>query len=132
MKKISKHIKKAFPSVDKILSSPYVRAFETAKILYKRFGRAACPELMIRPELIPGGSHTIFRRFLASHKKDARLIVVGHEPYLSEIISWFLTARKEPILQLKKGGACLLDFESEIKPGSAKLSGLMKPSNKFL
>ena len=55
------------------------------------------------------------------------VVLVGHEPHLGVFVSWLLTGLQESFVELKKGSACLLEFEKDVKPGRARLLWAMKP-----
>jgi phosphohistidine phosphatase len=92
---------------DWILSSPYVRAKDTAFIVAERFDLRKSVEL--REELTPMANPEEFTRLLASRQKALeRVLVVGHEPYLSRFASVLLTGHSVPRMRFKKGGLCKL------------------------
>jgi phosphohistidine phosphatase len=86
------------PSVDVVLSSPYVRAWRTAEILHEEAGwpppsRAVELEAWRAPKdampLVQGES----------------IALVGHEPMLSRVVSLLLSADDDSVhTELKKGG----------------------------
>jgi hypothetical protein len=43
-------------------------------------------------------------------------------------VSWALTGLQESFVELKKGSACMLRFDEDLKPGRAKMLWLLKPS----
>jgi phosphohistidine phosphatase len=96
---------KIVPSVDVVLASPYVRAWRTAEILHEDAGWPAptrCEELEAwrAPEDAVG--------VLAQHKGSVAL--VGHEPYLSRLVSFLLTKDDDAVhIDLKKGGVILVE-----------------------
>jgi phosphohistidine phosphatase len=55
------------------------------------------------------------------------LAIVGHEPHLSMLVTWLMTGSQESRIQLKKGGACLLEFESVPRRNSGTLLWLLTP-----
>ncbi len=55
------------------------------------------------------------------------MVVIGHEPHLGQFISFALTGLRDSFIQLKKGGAVLLEFEHEVRPGRAKLVWSLRP-----
>ena len=81
-----------------ILASPYPRAWETAEIVAEILGyqdailRTAC--------LTPAASPQDVWTELRLHPDAASLLLVGHEPLLSETLAWLLgvtpTARFRP------------------------------------
>jgi phosphohistidine phosphatase len=73
-----------------IVSSPLVRAVQTAEIVAiktKLAGRGGAVE--VRRELSPGGEAAQFVRRLPSEGRK-RILLVGHEPDLSELLSALL------------------------------------------
>jgi len=54
--------------------------------------------------------------------------VVGHEPYLAFLAGWLLTGRHESFVELKKGGACLLEFDDPPAAGNATLVWSIAPA----
>ena len=94
---------------DWILSSPYVRARDTALIVADHFGLRKSVEL--RDELTPMGNPEELTKVLASGNKSAEpVLIVGHEPFLSRYASVLLTGHAVPRLRLKKGGLCKLQI----------------------
>jgi phosphohistidine phosphatase SixA len=52
---------------------------------------------------------------------------VGHEPALGDVASWLLTGRKGGFLEMKKGGAALIDFGRRVAPGRGRLLWSIPP-----
>ena len=101
---------------DWIVTSPLVRAAETAEIVAEGLGgrvpRDFCDALR------PGGSAEALMTFLAKQPNRRRVLVVGHEPDLSELAARLMGAGRNAHLGFKKGGCCLVAFE-EFPPRSA-------------
>ena len=94
---------------DWILSSPYVRARDTAQIVAEALH--ARKRLELRDELTPLANPEKLTHLLASEQKSVEsVLVVGHEPFLSRFISVLLTGRPIPRVRLKKGGLCKLEI----------------------
>jgi len=87
-----------------ILSSPLVRAYQTAEILADEFGKGT--RLEIAPELSPGGSRTKVFQEIAVRQDLERLMLVGHQPSLGEIAGEIAFGSAGCCLELKKGGGC--------------------------
>ena len=110
------------PSIERVLSSPYTRAWQTAEILH---GVAGWPEPEPRVELeavqsAAGALPVVERADVAS------LALVGHEPFLSVLGGLLLTRGAASIdLELKKGGVVFLDVASD--GGTAALRWAMSP-----
>lgn len=89
---------------DCILTSPKLRALQSAEIAAGVFDRP-----IEVAEVIADGAAADLREALA-RRKERRLMIVGHEPTLSELIELLIADR--PLrggLLLKKAGAALVD-----------------------
>ena len=112
-------------SFDWILSSPYLRARQTAEIV------AECLDLRKKLELFealtPDGS-TKKLLHIEQRKPPAQdLLLVGHEPYLSQLISLLISGDTEIPVMMKKGGLCKLATESLRDGQCATLEWLLTP-----
>ncbi|HEV2177750.1 MAG TPA: phosphohistidine phosphatase SixA [Terriglobia bacterium] len=102
-----------FP-VDWIVTSPLVRAVETAEIVAESVGDVPVD---FCDALRPGGAAEALVAFLAKQPVRKRILLVGHEPGLSELAARLLGAGRHAGLSFKKGGCCLITF-SEFPPKS--------------
>lgn len=96
--------------VDWIVTSPLVRAAETAEIVAKS-SRPSVPR-DVCAALSPGGSPEDLWSFLASNPQHKRIMLVGHEPDLSELAALLIGAGAQANLGFKKGGCCLIRCDS--------------------
>lgn len=85
-----------------ILSSPFLRARQTAEIVAREFGAESALEFSVHLE--PGGNSEALIRALIKRGSLKSVLLVGHEPYLSGLISLLVTGGGELALTLKKGG----------------------------
>jgi phosphohistidine phosphatase len=128
MRKVAKGLTDLIPGIRTIASSPLVRASETADILLKQFARAGeAPQSMQLAALAPGRPAGQVLGWLADRPRDGVVALVGHEPYLSQFVCWTLTGLRESFIEMKKGAACLLEFEQDVRPGRAKLLWALRP-----
>jgi phosphohistidine phosphatase len=51
--------------------------------------------------------------------------LVGHEPHLGLLVGYLLTGKSGSFVDLKKGGACLLEMDDPSRPGSGCLEWLL-------
>jgi len=95
-------------SPDRILTSPYRRALETAEVAAEALGHRQ--ELVRVNTLAPMGSPEQVWDEIRQHKDCARILLVGHEPLLSQVIAYLLSA---PALQVdfKKGALARVDVD---------------------
>jgi phosphohistidine phosphatase len=101
--------------VDWIVSSPLVRAVETAGIVCDSLTSKV--PMDISESLSPGAPAEALISFLARQPNRRRVLVVGHEPDLSELAARLVGAGRNANLAFKKGGCCSITF-SEFPPKS--------------
>lgn len=126
MRKISAAMKRLTPDLDLVLSSPLVRAKQTAEIVARRLKLEK--SLKFSNALAPGGTAPVLLRQLQREKPaPAKVLLVGHEPDLSRLVSLFTTGGPYLELDFKKGGLCKLD-SGKLRPGKcAVLAWLLTP-----
>jgi phosphohistidine phosphatase len=125
MKAVARGLGKRVPDVSVIFTSPWLRATETAELLRRRYSEIGWVQ---SEALLPGAEPSALASALSEHGYDGVLAVVGHEPHLSGWVSWCLTGDTRPILELRKGGACLLRFPTDVvAPAQAQLLWLTTP-----
>lgn len=90
-----------------VVSSPLVRARQTADIAAKAFGGVRVIERAeFAPEAPPESGTAWLRR-----RREKTVAIVGHEPHLSLLIAHLCAGDEaRPFTALKKGGACLLEW----------------------
>jgi len=118
-------------SFDRILSSPYLRARQTAEIVAEAL--EARQKLELSDTLTPGGSIKRLVELLNRLEPSPEsVLLVGHEPYLSGLISLLVSGKETFAVVMKKGGLCKLTIES-LKPGRcAALQWLLTPKQMAL
>jgi len=92
--------------LDWIVTSPLVRAVETAHIVSGSFASEVPVE--ISDALRPAGSADALISLLAKHPNRNRVLVVGHEPDLSALAARLIGSGRGCNLAFKKGGCCLI------------------------
>ena len=125
MKGVARGLAKRVPEVDVLISSPLVRARQTAEILRERYRGLACIE---SEALLPEAEPQALERVINEHGSQRVVAVVGHEPHLSGWVGWSLTGEQRSILELRKGGACLLRFDGGVSARGGRLHWLMTPA----
>jgi phosphohistidine phosphatase len=97
--------------VDLILTSPLVRARQTAELLAE--GLEPAPPIRDTDALAPGGTPASLAAVLA-RSRQTRIACVGHEPGLGELAAHLAGAARP--LPFKKGGVCRLDLDGPEGP----------------
>ncbi len=126
MKKIVKGLQQLKMDLDVILSSPYVRARDTATILAKEFNRK--DKVAFSDNLIPPGNFESLIQEIHQNYNVNNLALVGHEPMLSSLVSWLTTGNTDMKVELKKGGVVYLTTDNLYQNGRATLVWLLTPA----
>ena len=124
MRRAAAGLRTVVPDLAQIATSPLTRAVETGQILARKYHGVPTPQI---PQLAPGKPLADLLSWLQQQPSDAVVALVGHEPHVGLFTSWMLTGLQESFLLFKKGGACMLQCEGEIKPARAKLMWFLKP-----
>jgi phosphohistidine phosphatase len=112
-------------SFDVILSSPLVRARQTAELIVEALH---CRHKLELTELLaPGASAAVLVRRLNQLKPQSALLV-GHEPDLSALASRLLIGGDGLAITFKKGGLCRLSTERLRAGRCASLDWLVTPA----
>jgi phosphohistidine phosphatase len=117
MRENAKHLRKLFPKIDVLISSPLVRAQQTAEILQQEYG---IKKIQNTENLSPGFNRAELLKYLKDQQGET-LCIVGHEPDLGEFCSWVLTGNSHSFVPLRKGGVCVVEFEGAVIAKSATL-----------
>ncbi len=109
---------------DLFLSSPYVRAIQTAEIFSSAF---EYPKERIRKSdlLLPGAEAAALFREIAKHKDAETVFCFGHAPHLDEVIATALGSKRDGT-SLKKAGVACLELR-RVSPPSGILAWLATP-----
>jgi phosphohistidine phosphatase len=111
-------------SPDLLLSSPYVRAMQTAEIFASALGYSK-QKIRRTDLLLPGAEPSLLFRELAKDKQSSSVFLFGHAPQLDEIIAAAF-ASKHNITSLKKAGVAAIKLK-RVSPPSAELLWLASP-----
>jgi phosphohistidine phosphatase len=98
-------------SMDAIVTSPLLRAVQTARIVHKRLPALSTP--VTSESLTPlGDPHSLMDELATGYPSDSSVMIVGHEPYLSDLISVLVSGVPGQLVRLKKGALCKLRLPS--------------------
>jgi phosphohistidine phosphatase len=146
-------LRRMAPAIDVLVTSPLARAAQTADIVADAYGGLTPVTI---GELAPEGRYADFLRWLRSQAGEGSgsetpaggdgapadagedgngraappevVAAVGHEPHLRGLVSLLLTGQSTPIVELKKGAACLLDLGDQPTAGKARLLWSLTPA----
>jgi phosphohistidine phosphatase len=123
MRKIVQGLRALDVGIDLVLTSPLIRAKQTAEVLVH--GLKPAPDLSVVAALAPGVSPPQVAHALEHFRKAHCLAIVGHEPGIGELAAWLIGARAP--LPFKKGGVCRVDVANLPPTGSGQLVWLATP-----
>jgi phosphohistidine phosphatase len=123
-KQVAKGIAALGATADLLMSSPYVRAMQTAEIFADALDY---PKQKIRRTdlLLSASEALVFYRELAKDKQSSTVFCFGHAPHLDDLIAAGLGS-KHPVTSLKKAGVALLELK-RVSPPSGELVWLATP-----
>lgn len=104
-------LRRLVPAVDVVLSSPYVRAWQTAVVLHEEarwVGPEHCTALVAEAaaaDVLPS----------LAERTESSVALVGHEPFLSRLVSLLLAGSADAIaVELKKGAVARIDLDADL------------------
>ncbi|HTC43658.1 MAG TPA: histidine phosphatase family protein [Steroidobacteraceae bacterium] len=117
------HLIQSGGTVERLLTSPLVRARETAAILH----RAGLPAPIEESVLAPGRTAARVLAVLRAHDAQS-IVMVGHEPDLGRLLAVCVAGPDAKLsLRFRKGGAACLSFTGAPRVGEATLEWLLPP-----
>jgi phosphohistidine phosphatase SixA len=107
-----------------MISSPYVRAMQTAEIFAVAL---EYPKQKIRHSegLLPGAEPAVFLRELAKEKSVSSVFCFGHAPHLDGLLAAAIGAQRH-ITSLKKAGVAFVELK-RLSPPNGELIWLVTP-----
>jgi len=125
MRQIAKGLRTLGADFDLILSSPYVRAKETAEILADVFKTKA--DIAFSETLTPVGDPDLLISELNEKYSVDSIVLIGHEPHLTALIGLLVSDNASVDMTLKKGGVCRLVADDLHHTRKAALEWLLTP-----
>lgn len=117
-------MKAANVNVDRIVSSPLLRARQTAEIVHEGLGLTE--EIEFSDALASGNLGRIIAA-VQPHSWRNGVMLVGHEPTLSELISMMASGLYHVALDLKPGGLCKLRVDAVRLGQCASIEWFLNP-----
>jgi phosphohistidine phosphatase len=123
---ISNGLKTLDIELNHVITSPLLRAKQTAEIVAKSLKyKGKIKEL---DSLKPEGNKLELYSVLSEFKQDSTVLAVGHEPYLSEMISDAIS-QSGCRIDLKKGGLARMRILSTLPKIRGELRWLLTPKH---
>jgi phosphohistidine phosphatase len=110
-------------AIDEIITSPLVRAKQTADLMASGMERK--PVVRILKALEPGHAPAAIMSQVAKLARRNRIALVGHEPGLGELAAHLIGATRP--LPFRKGSICRIDLESLTSKRAGSLIWFVTP-----
>jgi phosphohistidine phosphatase len=120
----AKGLRRATESIDLLATSPLVRARQTAQLVADAF---KVTRIETTKSLVPDAPMREFVEWLERHADMEVIAAVGHEPHLGILATWLMTDIEDSRVDLKKGAACMLEFEGKPESGTGRLCWSIAP-----
>jgi len=111
-------------TVSTVLTSPLVRAQETGAIVEKTLQTGS---VLTSEFLVPGTDPANLFSELSA-RSDPAILIVGHEPHLSGLISILVTGSETSHIEMKKGSLACLAVQKPIQRGAGVLRWIVPVS----
>ncbi len=125
--KVGKFLKEAEVTVELVLTSPAVRTMDTATRMAKELDLPEDKVIACNALLPEGERSDLMREITEKHQVDA-LMLVGHEPNLSLLISQLISGDERIAIHMKKTGLCCLTIDELSDGKCAVLEWLLDPT----
>lgn len=123
-KRVAAAVAQLGASADLLLSSPYVRAMQTAEIFAAALDYSK-QKIRQTNTLLPGTGALLLFKELAREKHAGTVFVFGHAPQLDDVVSTALNS-KHHVASLKKAGVALVELK-RVSPPNGQLVWLATP-----
>lgn len=108
LRRVLEHARAAGVSPSLVLSSPLRRAVETAELACEVLGHK---NRIVRTDVLaPGGTPEQVWSEIRARRNETAILLAGHEPLLSQTLSYFLGTTRV-IVNFRKGALARIDFE---------------------
>jgi phosphohistidine phosphatase len=126
-RKAARGIERLGISFDAILSSPLVRARQTADIVAAILGQESLVEEI--PALAPDSSPEQLLSELSSVEDKEHVLLVGHEPFLGKLAAFLLSGKNDSdlLIPLRKGGICRIEINAVPPTQAGEMHWLLTP-----
>jgi phosphohistidine phosphatase len=123
MRKAARGLSRLGVVFDIVLTSPLVRARQTAEIVAG--GLAPRPSLVNIDSLGPDAGYAALIADLEKHARKPRIALVGHEPDIGEVAARLIGSRRS--IEFKKGAICRIDVDEIPPTGPGQLRWFITP-----
>jgi phosphohistidine phosphatase len=123
MKAVARGMRAMDLQFDRLFSSPYLRAMQTAQIVASAFSMKVETWESLKAEARPQATTMALAKVA-----EENVLIVGHQPHLGALVSLLIAGDADVQINFKKGGLCKLTMSANGSRPSATLEWLMAPS----
>ena len=127
LERIARNFEKLDLEFDLILTSPYLRARQTADVVADTLAIKA-RNVLETENLTPLGFADKLVEEITARGTLENLLIVGHEPFLSQLIGMLVAGDASLSIEMKKAGLCKLSIERLSYGRCARLEWLLTPA----
>jgi len=114
------------PDLERIVTSPLARAVESGRIVAGAF--SAPPTVEQSEALVPGFRRTALLKQLESYGNSARILLVGHQPDLGELLGWLIAEIPQTGIALGTASLAVVTLRRAALEGEPTLRALLTPA----
>ena len=122
MRSVARAIARLEPKLDAILTSPLVRARQTAEPVARALSLE--DELIESDALVPDADPKEILREIGK-RGFSRAMVVGHMPHLGRLLGYLLTGRPDTSIDIKKAALARIQFDGDAPKPPGTLTFLL-------
>jgi phosphohistidine phosphatase len=123
MRRTARGLHEIVPMIDVLAASPLVRANETADIVRREY-EIDCIETadVLKPDVALEDVVSWMAKYTAGV-----VAIVGHEPQLGRLVTYLVSGVDNGGVELKKGGASMIEFDGKPVQGGGRLRWSIPP-----
>ena len=126
MRSVAKAIARLEPKLDAILTSPLLRARQTAEPVARALSLR--DDLIETSALSPDADPKEILREIEK-RRLGRVLVVGHMPHLGKLLGYLLTGRPSTLIDIKKAALARVEFDGKTAEPPGTLTLLLTPED---
>lgn len=123
IRRIAEILRRLGVRFDMIYSSPLLRARQTAELAIAPLAQR--PTIRLTDHLKVGADVQNLFDILNAHPADARLLLVGHEPYFSQAISMLLVGNFTVRIDIRKASLACVETSAPLGPRTGTLKWVL-------
>jgi phosphohistidine phosphatase len=122
---VAKGLKRLGLSFDRIVSSPYVRARQTAEVVARITSHER--EVLLDSRLVPFATLEMVAELVSEHSDAEHLLLTGHEPNMGIVIGG-LVAEGRLAMDVRKASVTAIEMLRTRRPASGSLLWTITPN----